>query len=78
MKRYPEHRIDYYDDSLSFYLDDRATLLDGQASLKAKPPSVAGGLTGASEAVNVLPSVIANGSDSFANQFLLGILTFTI
>ena len=52
MKRCPECRRDYYDDTLSFCLDDGMRLLEGPAStdepataILSEPPAVAGGLT---------------------------------
>ena len=45
MKRCPECRRDYYDDTLSFCLDDGMQLLDGPASRLSEPRAVADGLT---------------------------------
>ena len=44
MKRCPECRRDYYDDTLLYCLDDGNALLEGPAN-KSEPPAVAGGLT---------------------------------
>ena len=44
MKRCPECRRDYYDDTLLYCLDDGNALLDGPAS-RSEPPASAGGLT---------------------------------
>lgn len=43
MKRCPECRRDYYDDTLLYCLDDGNPLLEGPASGKSKPPASAGG-----------------------------------
>ena len=43
MKRCPECRRDYYDDSLLYCLDDGNALLDGPASGRSEPPASAGG-----------------------------------
>lgn len=43
MKRCPECRRDYYDDSLLYCLDDGNALLEGPASGKSEPPASAGG-----------------------------------
>ena len=40
MKRCPECRRDYYDDSLLYCLDDGAQLLEGPSSADEKPTSV--------------------------------------
>src|SRR5437868_10627818 len=50
MKRCPECRRDYYDDSLLYCLDDGSALLEGPASadkaaMLSVPPPVMGGLT---------------------------------
>lgn len=51
MKRCPECRRDYFDDSLSFCLDDGTRLVDGPATdeqataIMPEPPDLAGGLT---------------------------------
>jgi TolB-like protein/Flp pilus assembly protein TadD len=56
MKRCPECRRDYYNESLLFCLDDGTALLEGPSSgnepataILSEPPAVAGGLTPASE-----------------------------
>ena len=43
MKRCPECRRDYYDDTLLFCLDDGNALLEGPATAKSEPPASAGG-----------------------------------
>ena len=43
MKRCPECRRDYYDDTLLYCLDDGNALLNGPASGKSEPPASAGG-----------------------------------
>ena len=43
MKRCPECRRDYYDDSLLYCLDDGNALLEGPASARSEPPASAGG-----------------------------------
>ena len=43
MKRCPECRRDYYDDTLMYCLDDGNALLEGPASGKSEPPASAGG-----------------------------------
>ncbi|MBK9214177.1 MAG: hypothetical protein IPM59_01030 [Chloracidobacterium sp.] len=43
MKRCPECRRDYYDDTLLYCLDDGNALLEGPASGKSEPPASAGG-----------------------------------
>lgn len=43
MKRCPECRRDYYDETLLFCLDDGQTLLDGPASTGSMPPASAAG-----------------------------------
>lgn len=52
MKRCPECRRDYTDETLNFCLDDGATLLEGPASVDgtptailSEPPAAAGGLS---------------------------------
>ncbi len=67
MKRCPECRRDYYDDTLLYCLDDGNALLEGPASadepataILSEPPAVAGGLTQATKilaepATSVLP-----------------------
>ena len=51
MKRCPECRRDYYDDSLSYCLDDGAVLLDGPPSMDEPPTAV-------------IPSVAATDSET--------------
>ncbi len=46
MKRCPECRRDYYDDTLLYCLDDGNALLEGPASGKSEPPASAGGQVG--------------------------------
>ncbi|CAN5439182.1 hypothetical protein BH10ACI3_BH10ACI3_28840 [soil metagenome] len=43
MKRCPECRRDYYDDTLLYCLDDGNALLEGPATAKSEPPASAGG-----------------------------------
>ncbi len=43
MKRCPECRRDYYDDTLLYCLDDGNALLEGPATGKSEPPASAGG-----------------------------------
>ena len=49
MKRCPECRRDYYDDTLLYCLDDGTPLLDGPASHLSERPAVAGGLPQSSD-----------------------------
>ncbi len=79
MKRCPECRRDYYDDSLLYCLDDGNALLEGPATassgdepataILSVPPAIAVGLTGATNETDVKtailqPPAIAGGSDS--------------
>src|SRR5438132_13494915 len=80
MKRCPECRRDYYDDSLLYCLDDGTALLDGPASadepataILSEPPAVAGGLTrpaheSESKTAILQPPATAGGSDPFVPQ----------
>ena len=43
MKRCPECRRDYYDDTLLYCLDDGNALLEGPATARSEPPASAGG-----------------------------------
>ncbi len=75
MKRCPECRRDYHDDTLSFCLEDGTALVHGVSSdepataILSEPPAVAGGLTrptdGSDLRTSILqPPVTAGGSDS--------------
>ncbi len=80
MKRCPECRRDYYDDTLLYCLDDGNALLEGPASgpgvsdepataILSVPPAVAGGLTSLtdqseSKTAILQPPATAGGSDS--------------
>ena len=63
MKRCPECRRDYYDDSLLYCLDDGSALLEGPA--KAEPPASAGGFLASDDepatAILSEPGAIATG-----------------
>ncbi|MEO7658069.1 MAG: DPP IV N-terminal domain-containing protein [Pyrinomonadaceae bacterium] len=75
MKRCPECRRDYYDDTLLYCLDDGNALLEGPASadepataILSVPPAVAGGLTrptdkSESKTAILQPPATAGGSD---------------
>ena len=52
MKRCPECRRDYYDDSLLYCLDDGSALLEGPA--KSEPPASAGGFLPSDEPATVI------------------------
>ncbi|MBX3292076.1 MAG: tetratricopeptide repeat protein [Acidobacteria bacterium] len=69
MKRCPECRRDYYDDTLLYCLDDGNALLEGPASgsglgdepataILSAPPAVAGGLIGATDETDVKTAVL--------------------
>ncbi len=79
MKRCPECRRDYYDDTLLYCLDDGNALLEGPATassgdepataMLSVPPAIAGGLTGATDETDVKTAILqppatAGGSDS--------------
>ncbi len=78
MKRCPECRRDYYDDTLLYCLDDGNALLEGPASVEepatailSVPPAVAGGLTQPTKildepatAIFPAPSTASNDSSS--------------
>lgn len=79
MKRCPECRRDYYDDTLLYCLDDGNALLDGPATpssgdepataILSVPPAIAGGLTGTTDETDVKTAILqppatAGGSDS--------------
>jgi adenylate cyclase len=64
MKRCPECRRDYYDDTLLYCLDDGNALLEGPASgSRSEPPAPAGGQFGDEPATAILsePGAIATG-----------------
>jgi|CXWL01.1.fsa_nt_gi TolB-like protein/lipoprotein NlpI len=68
MKRCPECRRDYYDDTLLYCLDDGNALLDGPATasdgdepvtaILSVPPAMAGGLTGATDETGVKTAIL--------------------
>ena len=60
MKRCPECRRDYYDDTLLYCLDDGNPLLEGPAS-GSKPPASAGGQLGDEPQTAILHSTAAPG-----------------
>ena len=60
MKRCPECRRDYYDDTLLYCLDDGNALLEGPANL-SEPPASAGGQFGDEPATAILHSTAAPG-----------------
>ena len=60
MKRCPECRRDYYDDSLLYCLDDGNALLEGPAS-GSKPPALAGGQFGDEPQTAILHSTASPG-----------------
>ncbi|QQS32363.1 MAG: tetratricopeptide repeat protein [Acidobacteriota bacterium] len=76
MKRCPECRRDYYDDTLLYCLDDGNALLEGPASMDepatailSEPPTAAGGLTQPTDETDVKTAVLqppttVGGSDS--------------
>ena len=79
MKRCPECRRDYYDDTLLYCLDDGNALLEGPATasggdepataILSVPPAMAGGLTGATDETDVKTAILqppatTGGSDS--------------
>lgn len=79
MKRCPECRRDYYDDTLLYCLDDGNALLEGPATassghepataILSVPPAIAGGLTGTTDGTDVKTAILqppatAGGSDS--------------
>ncbi|MEQ1643390.1 MAG: tetratricopeptide repeat protein [Pyrinomonadaceae bacterium] len=93
MKRCPECRRDYYDDTLLYCLDDGNALLEGPASadepataILSVPPAVSGGLTGAADETDVKTAILqppatAGGSDSprgFGKRLLLAALALAV
>jgi TolB-like protein/Tfp pilus assembly protein PilF len=68
MKRCPECRRDYYDDTLLYCLDDGNALLEGPATassgdepataILSAPPAMAGGLTGATDETDVKTAIL--------------------
>ncbi len=66
MKRCPECRRDYYDDTLLYCLDDGNALLEGPASGKSEPPASVGGQfdDGPKTAILSEPGAIATGFPS--------------
>ncbi|MEQ1605886.1 MAG: hypothetical protein ABL999_13565 [Pyrinomonadaceae bacterium] len=61
MKRCPECRRDYYDDTLLYCLDDGNPLLEGPATAKSEPPASAGGQVGDEPQTAILHSTAAPG-----------------
>ncbi len=61
MKRCPECRRDYYDDTLFYCLDDGNALLEGPATAKSEPPASAGGQFGDEPPTAILHSTAAPG-----------------
>jgi len=72
MKRCPECRRDYYDDTLLYCLDDGNALLDGPATRGSVPPAVAGGLTRSSGPDDEPATVILSEPGAVAIGFLGG------
>jgi TolB-like protein len=77
MKRCPECRRDYYDDTLLYCLEDGNALMQGSVpspdepatAILSVPPLIAGGLTGATDETDVKTAILqppatAGGSDS--------------
>ncbi len=61
MKRCPECRRDYYDDTLLYCLDDGNALLEGPATSVSEPPASAGGQSGDEPQTAILHSTAAPG-----------------
>jgi TolB-like protein/Flp pilus assembly protein TadD len=79
MKRCPECRRDYYDDTLSFCLEDGTPLVYGVSpdepatAILSEPPAVAGGLTRSVEEAEantaiLQPPATAGGSDPYIDR----------
>ena len=66
MKRCPECRRDYYDDTLLYCLDDGNELLEGPA--KSEPPASAGGQFDNEPSTAILPFTVAPGEASTGAQ----------
>ena len=63
MKRCPECRRDYYDDTLLYCLDDGNPLLDGPASGRSEPPASAGGQFGDEPQTAILHNAASPSED---------------
>ena len=74
MKRCPECRRDYYDDSLIYCLDDGNALLEGPASGQSVPPAVAGGLPPSSDFENEPKTAILSGPSAGGSELQTAIL----
>jgi TolB-like protein/Tfp pilus assembly protein PilF len=61
MKRCPECRRDYYDDTLLYCLDDGNALLEGPASGQSEPPASAGGQFGDEPQTAILNETVQRG-----------------
>ena len=61
MKRCPECRRDYYDDTLLYCLDDGNALLEGPASGKSEPVAIATGFPSDEPQTAILHSTVAPG-----------------
>ncbi|MBK6724493.1 MAG: tetratricopeptide repeat protein [Acidobacteria bacterium] len=81
MKRCPECRRDYYDDTLLYCLEDGNALVQGSVpspdepatAILSVPPAIAGGLDGATDETDVKTAILqppatAGGSDSSEKQ----------
>ena len=72
MKRCPECRRDYYDDTLLYCLDDGTPLLDGPASHMSEPPAVAGGLSRSSDFNDEPATAVLSEPGAVATRFRQG------
>ncbi len=61
MKRCPECRRDYYDDTLLYCLDDGNALLEGPATAKSEPGAIATGFSADEPPTVILHSTAASG-----------------
>ena len=68
MKRCPECRRDYYDDTLLYCLDDGNALLEGPATAKSEPPASAGGEFGGEPQTAIIYSATAHCEASTGAQ----------
>ena len=73
MKRCPECRRDYYDDTLLYCLDDGNALLEGPAT-RSEPPAVAGGLMPSSDFDNEPKTAILRGPSADGAELKTAIL----
>ena len=78
MKRCPECRRDYYDDTLFFCLDDGYKLLDGPASSNAEKTAILSSFSGLPEAATMIHHSSAPGAPShYAVPNSMAVLPFS-